>query len=131
MRRLLAKDQKGQAMVELALVLPILLLLMMGVIEFGRIYHSYLTITNASREGARVAVLGKNDTEITNRVNQVTSSLDLARLQTAVTPAPAARTSGVSTTVEVRYNISLIFSPFGAFVPNPLTITSRTTMRVE
>ena len=131
MKRGFIKNQHGQAMVELALVLPILLILLMSIIEFGRVYHSYLIITNASREGARVAVLGKTDSDITNRVNEVSSGLDLPELQTTITPSSAARTSGVSTTVEVRYRISLVFSLFDAFVPNPLTITSRTIMRVE
>lgn len=68
MKRLFLKDQRGQALVELALVLPVLLVLFMGTVEFGRIFHSYLVITNASREGARVAVLGGADTAISDRV---------------------------------------------------------------
>lgn len=118
-------------MVELALVLPVLLMLFMGTVEFGRIFHSYLVITNASREGARVAVLGGADTAISSRVGQTTASLDSTKLQTTVTPASADRKSGVLSTVEVRYRISLIFPLFDVFIPNPLPVTSRTTMRVE
>lgn len=118
-------------MVELALALPILLVLFMGTVEFGRIFHSYLVITNASREGARVAVLGGADTAITNRVAQVTGSLDSTSLQTTITPAPANRKSGVMATVQVRYQVNLVFPLFEVFIPDPLPITSRTTMRVE
>ena len=45
----------GQSLVELALVLPLLVLLLMGVVDMGRAFHSYIVITNASREGARRA----------------------------------------------------------------------------
>lgn len=131
MKRLIPKDQRGQSMVELALVLPILLVLLMGAVEFGRIFHSYLIITNASREGARVAVLGSEDANVNSRVGQVTSTLDSTKLLTSITPDPAQRQSGALATVEVRYSISLVFPLFDTFVPNPLTITSRTTMRVE
>lgn len=69
-------DQKGQSLVELALVFPLLLLILLGIIDFGRVYFAYVTITNASREGARYAsaCLG-NTAEIQNRVLQETSGL--------------------------------------------------------
>ena len=53
--RLLHRGQRGQSLVELALVMLLLLLLLVGVVDFGRAFHSYITITNASREGARRA----------------------------------------------------------------------------
>lgn len=49
----------GQALVEFALVLPILLLLVLGVFEFGRAWHAYQVITDAAREGARLAVVAQ------------------------------------------------------------------------
>ncbi len=131
MKRSLFKNQRGQAMVELALVLPILILLLMGVVELGRIFHSYLVITNASREGARVAVLGRPDTEIAARVSQVAANLDTARLTTTVTPDQEQRKTGALSTVEVRYGVTLVFPVFDAVIPNPVPIYSKTTMRVE
>ena len=44
--------QKGQALVELALTLPLILLLVLGAMDFGRVYHTKIVITNAAREGA-------------------------------------------------------------------------------
>jgi Flp pilus assembly protein TadG len=46
---------RGSNLVELALVLPLLLLLLAGVLDLGRIYHTYVVMLNASREGARYA----------------------------------------------------------------------------
>ena len=52
---------KGQTMVEFALVLPIFLLVIFGLVEFGRIFHAWLTLENASRQAARYAVSGQFD----------------------------------------------------------------------
>jgi Flp pilus assembly protein TadG len=51
------RNERGQALVEFALVMPILLLLIMGVVEFGRAWNLQQTITDAAREGARRAVV--------------------------------------------------------------------------
>jgi len=48
-------DERGQSLVEMALVLPLLLLLVLGIIDFGRAFNNYIIITNAAREGARYA----------------------------------------------------------------------------
>ncbi len=51
------KTEKGQAMVEFALVLPVLLVLLCGIIDFGWLYYNQITLNNAAREGARYAVI--------------------------------------------------------------------------
>ena len=57
MLRSLIKNERGQNMIEMALVLPILLLLLFGIIEFGRIFYSFLSINNGARAGARYAAV--------------------------------------------------------------------------
>ena len=59
MRRRLS-SQKGASMVEFALVLPILLLILLGMIEFGIILYNQQVITNASREGCRAGIVSQN-----------------------------------------------------------------------
>ena len=51
------QPERGAAMLEVALTLPILLLVCVGILEFGRAYQTWQVLTNAAREGARVAVL--------------------------------------------------------------------------
>ena len=51
------RREEGAALIETAFTLPILLLVCIGILEFGRAYQTWQVITNASREGARVAVL--------------------------------------------------------------------------
>ena len=63
------RRENGAALVETALTLPILLLVCVGILEFGRAYQAWQVVTNASREGARVAVLpGTSDGAVTERV---------------------------------------------------------------
>src|ERR1043166_4313491 len=51
------RNQRGTALIEMALTLPLMLLVSVGIFEFGRAYQTWQVITNAAREGARVAVL--------------------------------------------------------------------------
>ena len=57
MRKRFFRSEKGQAMVEFALCLPILLALLCGIVDFGWIYYNQITLNNAAREGARYAVI--------------------------------------------------------------------------
>jgi Flp pilus assembly protein TadG len=53
----LSQSETGAELIEFALTLPLLLLLVLGIIEFGFLFREYETVTNAAREGARIAVL--------------------------------------------------------------------------
>jgi Flp pilus assembly protein TadG len=57
--RLFRKNQQGQAMVEFAIVLPVLLLLVLGLMQFGLAYFHHLTVTDAVRAGARQAAVSR------------------------------------------------------------------------
>src|SRR4051794_18938215 len=71
-------NERGTATVEFALLLPLLLLLLFGIIEFGRAYNAKIELTGAVREGARAAALGKTDDEVRGTVTAAAPSLDLA-----------------------------------------------------
>lgn len=55
------RDQQGQQLVELALVLPILLLILLGTLDLGRVFHTQVALTNAAREAARFAAVNGVD----------------------------------------------------------------------
>ena len=72
-------DRAGQALTEIVLVLPILLILVFGIIEFGLAFRTYQIVTNSAREGARVAVIPSSDTgdvEAAVRDRLLSSGLD-------------------------------------------------------
>src|SRR4029450_3757117 len=65
------RDDRGTALIEIAFPLPLLLLISIGIIEFGRAFQTWQILTNAAREGARVAVLpGISDSMVTARVQE-------------------------------------------------------------
>ena len=67
----LRRDQRGAALIEMAFALPLLLLISIGILEFGRAFQTWQILTNAAREGARVAVLpGIDDSMVTARVQE-------------------------------------------------------------
>ncbi len=53
------RREEGQAMVEFAMILPLLLVVIVGIIKFGTVYNNYITLTNATRVGARELALGR------------------------------------------------------------------------
>ncbi len=128
----LRREKKGQALVEFALVLPLLLLLLMTIFEFGNIFYSYLLITAASREGARMGVVGNNDTEIIQRVQEICSTLDTEQLTVEIVPENTAnRYRGVPLQVEVDYDVYLITPMLSTFLPDPFLLKARSVMRIE
>lgn len=120
------RSQKGQATVELALTLPILILLIFGIIDFGRIFHASLTLDHAGREAARIASLGAADSEIISKAKEAASSLDVNNIKVAASPAKQNRTSGTYVTVNLTYPIDFSIPLF-----HPFTIQNKTVMRVE
>ena len=62
------RKKPGQALVEFALVIPLFMLLLCGVVDLGFIYHEYLQLHHAAREGGRLACVGAEYSEVSARV---------------------------------------------------------------
>ena len=124
-------NQKGQAMVEMALLLPILLLLFMGIFEFGRVMNAYLVVNNAAREGAGSIALGGTTTQIVDSVESAFSSLDTTRMTVAISPDEGSRDRGDMMLVTVSYDIDLVTPIVSVLLSNPYHIEITTSMRKE
>lgn len=72
------RRDKGAAAVEMALVLPLLLLLVFGIIDFGRMLNAQITVTEAAREGARAAVIQNNRAAVEGRVAKLVTGATVA-----------------------------------------------------
>lgn len=129
----LNRNESGQALVEMAIILPILLILLFGIIEYGRGFAAYLAVATASREGARIATVGGTDSEINSAVTQRTSAmrLDSAKLTISITPTSCSRTRGASVTVEVTYLVPMYDPIFTTLVGDNMSVKGKTVMRVE
>lgn len=125
------KNSKGQAIVEFALVLPLLLFLIIAMIDFGRIMNAYLITNQASREGVRQAVVGKSDTEIISAVNHTAASLDPSTIQISIDPHETLRNRGAEAKVTLTYEVEIITPFVSHIISNPFVIETSTSMRVE
>jgi Flp pilus assembly protein TadG len=101
-------------MVEFALILPILILLLFGILDFGRAIYGFNTISNASREGVRLGIVDQNATSVENRAIEHAVSLGLTAADVDVTflqpngsssicAAPVAIACDVAVTVRYQY----------------------------
>ena len=83
--RLCRKHRRGAAAVEFAIIAPLFFLLIMGMIEIGRAVMVQQIITNASREGARLAVLpGENNANVTDRVDSILNNSGISGSTTEI-----------------------------------------------
>jgi Flp pilus assembly protein TadG len=126
------KNRKGQSLVETALVLPVLLLILTGIIDFSLMFNNYLIVSNASREGARCAIVGSTNEQITTAVNTVAQTLDSTKLTITITPSDKAdRVAGTSIKVSIKYTYKMITPVISAILPSPFNLSAYTTMRCE
>ncbi|HEY9722297.1 MAG TPA: TadE family protein [Oscillatoriaceae cyanobacterium] len=117
--------RRGQAAVEVALVVPILVTLLLGIIDVGYLYNKQLVLTDATREGARLGSLGEQTSQIQQDV--------LTYLQnSAYTPLPALSDIQVvldSTMSQVQIHSAM--PAFFSFSGPAITLAASTKMRLE
>jgi Flp pilus assembly protein TadG len=129
----------GAELIEMAIVLPLLLLLIMGIFDFGFLFQRYIVLTNAAAEGARVASLpGYTAADVTARVSAyainsgVDGPVNTATLPVALPGPDGATWPGSEVTVTHTYTMQYvgpIAGLFGAAPNGNITMTSRATMR--
>ncbi len=133
--RLGRQHERGTSLVEFALILPLLMVLITGIIDFGRAYQTIVTLTNAAREGARVGATGATAGAIQTRV---VSTAGVPITSSNVQVEGAAGASGSSVRVTVNYTFAMI-TPFGPLlgllgantVGNTFNLSSTADMRLE
>ncbi len=121
--------RRAAAVVELAVVTPLLLTLLLGIMEYGRRFMVNQTLIQAAREGCRVAVLqGSSETDIRNRIATYMNSAGLSRYTVTITRATAA---DPTETVQVSVNRSDV-TLFGTYFGSTSgTMSSSCSMRKE
>lgn len=125
------KNNKGQALVEFAIILPLLLLIIMGIVEFGMMLNSYLTIRNDSREAARAGIVGSSYTEMRDLIISISPNLDVNNLAVSVSPSDGNRKSGDTLTVIVTYKYHFTMPIISNIFNNDVILNAETSMRME
>lgn len=125
------RDERGAAAVELALVLPILIVLVFGIFQFSLAYNRQQGLHAAAREGARIASLpDTTSAEIATRVEDALAGVfdDPADYDTNVDPGPCEGRSGETVVVTVTADNTIDIPMFGS--PS-VTLTGRGEFRCE
>jgi Flp pilus assembly protein TadG len=124
------KEQKGQSLVEFALVLPLLLLLICGIVDLGRLLFAYSSLNMTAQESVRLGGLGKTDAEIVAyAINHVSiGKLDPSGVK--IEPQEPARKSGQDVKVTLSYSLPFITPIMSKIIPAPV-LSANSTIRVE
>ncbi|MGY1610110.1 MULTISPECIES: TadE/TadG family type IV pilus assembly protein [unclassified Geodermatophilus] len=112
------RDERGASVVEFALILPVLLVLVLGIAEFGHAFQVQGTLTAAAREGARAMALQNDPAAARNAVRAAAPTLDpaITNGQITVTPAACPPTGTANVRVTVDYPMPFLTDFFGASI---------------
>jgi hypothetical protein len=133
--KMMIRDQNGGAVVEFALILPLLILLLFGIVEFGLLLYNKQIITNASREGARAGIVMRttrlSDEDIKAVVDKYADKY-LVTFGTKNFPDPIIYREGndfgddLKVKITYEYNFLVLKSLFG-----PIPLEAETIMKME
>jgi len=132
MWRIIARrDDDGAAAVEFALVLPILVLLLGGIVQFGYLYNQRLQVEHAAREGVRWASLRNTAASVEDHAIQSAPGIDLTGEVTIDPPDPTTALPDEVATVIVRHKAE-VFLPFmELFLGTEVSIDATAVQRIE
>lgn len=137
------RNEKGAELLEAAITIPLILLISVGIFEFGRAYQTWQVLTNAAREGARIAILaGSTDADVTARVKTYMKDGSLPNYSSAtVTITRTVPLTGTDTgsKVEIDYPFKFVVlnpvvrlvAPSDTKTGAPITMVSSALMRNE
>ena len=124
-----ARAQRGAAMVELAIILPVLVMLVFGIIQFGIAFNRVQGLHAAAREGARVASLPTSTgADVQARINESLAAMNFAANPASISPSGCAGNNGnpIRVTVTAPYTVAI------PLIPNVnVTLTGQGVFRCE
>jgi Flp pilus assembly protein TadG len=133
------RKQSGTTMLETAIVLPVLLLILFGIVESGILLSRFLIVTNAAREGVRTAIVfqktcdaGTVTTAVQNTVINYTSTAGITTVPGDVAVAGICSGSGTAATVTVTYaHTYRVIDRLAPTLASPVNVVGNSTMRNE
>jgi Flp pilus assembly protein TadG len=116
------KDQAGASAVELALIMPLLVMILFAIFQFGIAFNNWISLTHAAREGARLAAVGQYDE---SRIRESSPTVTIQD----VSVDGLGGNIGSTVTVTVVGNVLNVVIPFAGSWP--ISLTSTASMRIE
>jgi Flp pilus assembly protein TadG len=128
------RDTGGQAAVEFALVLPFLLVMLIGIVEFGRAWNQHQVITDAARESARAASLWGTTTEADVKKvatdAMAAAGIDYRRAEIDIVNLDGAGNTPVTVSIDLRYRFTF-FAPLVAWATGDEIIHLKTSFAMR
>ena len=127
------RPDSGEALVEMALVLPILLVLSLGMLDFGRAFHMKNIVDSAAREACRVAVVTAPDVPLAqDRAAAILAAGGVTGGSTSVVGPDASKMVTVTVTARFQFVTPGLFALFGSLAdPTGINMTGVSSMRME
>jgi len=125
--------ERGTALIEFTLVLPLLLILTVAAVDFGRAFFVKNMLHQAAREGVRMMAIHANPDSVDARAREVAGASGIALTQVQQSVAGSGEQAQVILTVQANFNWSFpgVFNLFGAGFTNPTALTAKAVMHEE
>lgn len=125
-----SRREEGQSIVEAAFVIPLLILILCGILDFGWIFSNQLTVNNYSREGARYAIVNSDETNLTYLVTERIKSISGMGDQDDIA-VTVEIINHEDVKVKVTKTVAVLTPITGIFLPNQqITVNSTSVMRI-
>ena len=130
------RNERGNALIETAITIPIVLLIAVGIFEFGRAYQTQQVLTNAAREGARQAILeGVSDAQVTTTVRKYMSGGGLKPVDPVINRTISFNPAGgcpCASQVTINYPFTfIVLQPVARLVRRTSTVGAPITMQAS
>lgn len=107
--------ERGSVAVEFALLAPVLVMLLLGIMEFGRAYNVQISLSSAAREGVRVMAIGNDATAARTAAKKAATALQPALTDANIAVSPATCTTGAQVTFTITYTLATMTGIAGPF----------------
>jgi Flp pilus assembly protein TadG len=108
-------SERGAVAVEFALLAPVLVMLLLGIMEFGRAYNAQVTLSSAAREGVRVMAIANSPVAARTVERNAAATLNPALTNANITITPATCAAGAQVTFTITYSLSTMTGIAGPF----------------
>lgn len=124
------RSEKGQAIVEFTLVIPILMVMLLGIVDIGRITFAYASLHFSAQETVRVAGLGGTEEEILTRADESFMADDSVAPAVQTTPL-SERRAGEYITITLTYSFDPLTPFVSSLFSDQIVLSADSTIRVE
>lgn len=109
------RSERGAVAVEFAILAPVLIVLLMGIMEFGRAYNAQVSLTDAAREGVRVMAISNNQASARTAAKNAAVALNPTLVDSNIAFSATSCTADAQMTVTINYTLSTLTGIAGPF----------------